>query len=71
MRRFLLLMVLFAGCAPTRPYTQEQAYRQELPPPREAELRKFEATPPPREVPPPPPREPPMKHLELQHNTLP
>ena len=35
MRRFFLLMVLFAGCAPTRPYTaDERADRWELPPPR-------------------------------------
>jgi len=35
MRRFFLLMVLLAGCAPTRPMTaDERAERWELPPPR-------------------------------------
>jgi hypothetical protein len=51
MRRFFLLMVLLAGCAPTRPMTaDERAERWELPPPRPVPNE-----PAPVTVPPPPP----------------
>ena len=42
MKRFFLLMVLFAGCGPTRPYTyQTVRVSPELPPPRDPPLKEL------------------------------
>ena len=38
-----MLMLLLAGCAPTRPYTNDQARREELAPPREPAINQLDA----------------------------
>ena len=43
MKRLLMLLVLYAACAPTRPYTNDQAKREELQPVREPALNQLDA----------------------------